>query len=404
MTRKSSSSSAVATGSTTSSSTDSTTPNAESSPNDEDETDTASPPPPTPGEELSEDLFKPDLPSDIPPDSQVNSPSFPFPSPPKLHLSTDSTHRSSSAGSWKPLPFVEHSDNHSFPSRPSLADIHSQRRGSLPANAFFHPYSTAPTSTHGPRSIDAWDPLARRRSVDTSLQRLVMHPYAQLARARNGALFGPRSPSQAPSPHQHSLPRGKTWPLQPRNTIMPHQPPPTSYLDTRRASMDPRTLMPHRLDGLSPLSRPLHPVRASLPDTSLFSTSRRYVPQIPGPLPAPNFTFGAATVSSPGSTEYDLPSPDFSSYSFPSRDNGAEDDDAVSVSCLSFETLSRFGSAVSIATSDSSVFSNPGFYGIGSPPGELAPNQRRSSWCVTSFNLAFSVQLTSTFLHAAHPS
>lgn len=385
--------SAAATNSTTGSGADSATTNTDSSSKEEDDPDVASPPPPTPGEELPEELTKSDSPQDIPPnqqaDPQVESPSPALASPPKLHVLTDPTLRPSSASSWKPTQVVETPpDSAVFPSRLSLADIHSQRRGSLPANAFFHPYSTTPT--HPPRSIDAWDPPARRRSVDTSLQRLVTHPYAQLARARNGALFGPRSPSLPQPSRQHSLPNRKPLSLQSQRRMLPHHPPPNDYLDMRRASMDPRTLMPNRADGLSPSPSPhsFHPVRASLPDTSLFGTSRRYVPQIPGPLPAPNFTFGAATVSSPCSADDDPPSPDLSSYSFPPKDDVAEDDDVIS--SFSFESLSRFGSAVSIATSESSVLSNPGFYDIGSAPGELAPDQeRRSSWYVNVSLLAW---------------
>ncbi|KXN85341.1 Homeobox protein HD-10 [Leucoagaricus sp. SymC.cos] len=148
-----------------------------------------------------------------------------------------------------------------------------------------------------------------------------------------------------------------------------------------------------RTDGLSPsLSpRPLHAVRASLPDTSVFTSSRRYVSQIPGPLPEPNFTFGAPSLSSP--TDDEPSSPDLSSYSFPPKDDSTEDDDVMS--SLSFDTLSRFGSAVSIATSESSVFSSPAFYDIG----ELAPNQdRRSSWYVNTATLVWHFVLNIHFL------
>ncbi|KAJ3569861.1 hypothetical protein NP233_g4784 [Leucocoprinus birnbaumii] len=159
------------------------------------------------------------------------------------------------------------------------------------------------------------------------------------------------------------------------NPFCPTRAPPNHYLDMRRASMDPRTLMPSRTDGLSPSlsSRPLHAIRSSLPDTSLFTSSRRYVSQIPGPLPEPGFTFGNATVSSP--TDDEPPSPNLSSYSFPPREDATEDDDVMS--SISFETLSRFGSAVSVATSESSVFSNPAFYDIG----DLAPNQDSRGSC-----------------------
>jgi len=91
-------------------------------------------------------VFKPDLPA-VPSNSQVNSPLFAFPSPPlaKLHPLTNSTYRSSSAGLWKLLPIVETRNSVAFPSRLSLADMHSQRRGSLPANAFLNLYSSFST-------------------------------------------------------------------------------------------------------------------------------------------------------------------------------------------------------------------------------------------------------------------
>jgi hypothetical protein len=132
--------------------------------------------------------------------------------------------------------------------------------------------------------------------------------------------------------------------------------------------------MPSRPGGLSPSSSPfpLHPVRASLPDTSLYATPRKYVREISGPLPVPGFTFGAASA-----TQDEPASPDLSSYSFPAKDDTTEDDDVMS-SC-SFGDLSRFGSAISIATSESSVFSKSNFYDIG----DIAPDQeRRSSWYV----------------------
>lgn len=357
------------------SSADQTSTGGDASPEDEDETDSASPPA-TPNEDGP---FKLDGPQDVfqnqDTDSRTN-PSSPSLGPlSKPHHLTDPAIRPSSASSWKPTALDESlPDSVVFPLRHSLTDLLSQRRGSLPTNALSHPFAT--TSAHGPRSIDAWGPLARRRSVDTSLQRLVMHPYAHHARARNGTLFGPHSPSLPQSGRQSSLSGKQPVSLQARKSFLSHRGPPSNYLDMRRASIDPRTLMSCRTDGSSPSPspRPLYAVRASLPDTSLF-TSRRYVTQIPGPLPEPNFTFGAATTSSP--TDDVPPSPDFSSYSFPSREDVAEDDDDVS--SFSFGNLSRFGSAVSVATSESSVFYDTG---------ELPPNQnRRGSWCVKLFTL-----------------
>ncbi|KAG5727835.1 Homeobox protein HD-10, partial [Termitomyces sp. T112] len=68
------------------------------------------------------------------------------------------------------------------------ANLHTHRRGSLPVNAF-------PTADFSLDSslLDDLDPLARRCSVDASLQRLANNPFAPLARAKNGAIYGSRT-------------------------------------------------------------------------------------------------------------------------------------------------------------------------------------------------------------------
>jgi len=74
---------------------------------------------------------------------------------------------------------------------------------------------------------------------------------------------------------------------------------------------------------------------------------------IPGPLPSPSFSFGAASTqsaSSPNSADSERHSPD----SFGSLIRGEDEDDDTSTS---YDAFSRFGSFTSVATSDSSVHS-----------------------------------------------
>ena len=226
---------------------------------------------------------------------------------------------------------------------PGADDFYSHRRGSLPANAF--PPEPSAESPHP----DSFDPLVRRRSIDTSLQRLASNPFASLARAKNSALYGPGFGVSTPGRH-HQLNRSPYGhPSQRRGpsqlAAMPQ------HASLRRLSMDSRSVrMPSRLNQ-SPSPSPLTPynavVRASLPDHLFPVTSRQVVSPIPGPLPVPGFSFGAA---SPSSGDSERNSPDsLQSFTFRSEDN--DEDGALS----HYEAYSRFGSIASIATSDSSI-------------------------------------------------
>lgn len=213
-------------------------------------------------------------------------------------------------------------DEDSFVNQPNHL---SYRRGSLPVNAYYH-------SPHSPSTVDSFDPLARRRSVDASLQRLATNPYAPLARAKNGALFGPRVLSHGGATRQR--PYGQRT-----VSAMPYR------LDIRRASTD------YSRSGASPSPSPLTPynaARASLPGHNLYALATRSIPSpIPGPLPSPNYSFGAAStpsmVSSPGDSERNSPD------SFTIRGEDADEDDGP------YDYCSRFGSFTSVATSDSSA-------------------------------------------------
>ncbi|KAG6836850.1 hypothetical protein H0H93_002291 [Arthromyces matolae] len=246
-------------------------------------------------------------------------------SQPKIHIVT------------QPIPSAQETAVESRAHYPGT--LYAYRRGSLPVNAF-------PSTEHSldSPSLDKFDPLARRRSVDASLQRLATNPYAPLARAKNGAIFGPRAVASIRRP----LCRTPLNPT-PRITSMPYR------LDMRRASMGNFQVSPQ--STASPSPSPLsayHGVRASLPEQNLYAVSSRTVsPPIPGPLPSPNFSFGAASTpsmvsASSGDSERYSPDP---LHPFTYREFDQDEDEGTPAS---YYSSSRFGSITSIATSDSS--------------------------------------------------
>lgn len=252
------------------------------------------------------------------------------------------------------------------------SSLYAFRRGSLPVNVFPASSEFSPNSSP---EFDAFDPHARRLSVDASLQRLASNPYAHLARAKNGAIYGPR----AIAPIRHR-PFGRTpYAAPPRITSSASMP---YNLEARRASMGSFRISPQSTasPSPSPLS-PYHGVRASLPEHNLYTVTSRTVPSpIPGPLPSPNFSFGAASTPSmvsSSSGDSDRNSPD-SAQSFTYRESEHDEDE----NAPSYYSLSRFGSIASVTTSDSSINS---YYSDVSPcyPPEYEPDMgRRDSWYV----------------------
>jgi hypothetical protein len=283
-------------------------------------------------------------------------------SPPALHVITNAT-----PPAWQ----GPRSDcpPHDQPSHLDV-DLLAARRGSLPVNAFAHTEHTTNSL-----QVDAPDPFARRLSVDASLQRLANNPYAHLARAKNGALFGTRG-----MVHGRHRPPGRV-PFTPylQRTVS-HNGPMNYRLDMRRASADPRSFRPQP-QGPPPSSLShYHGIRASLPEHSLYAVTSRTLPSpIPGPLPSPNFSFGAASTPSMASTSSgssDRNSPD-SLRSFPFRGEEFDEEDLTSAS------VSRFGSIASVATSDSSI--NSAYYPDASscvrePDSNFDLSGRRDSW------------------------
>jgi len=256
--------------------------------------------------------------------------------------------------------------------------LYSLRRGSLPiTSAFNHQQLSA--------EFESLDPFVRRCSVDASLQRLASHPYANVARAKNSALYGT---GFGVVPHNAIGSNGVPFfgPEQyHRNSRLHHVPnrlqrrfvsssalssaaqygaslpPHAAYV--RRLSMDsrPSRLGPmqrtHYSPSPSPLSTYSATVRASLPEPHLYSLAPRSVASpLPGPLPQPGFQFGAASsstpsIASPSSADSERNSPDsLKSFSF-----GGEEEGDPSPPYEAYS--SRFGSVASIATSESSVHS-----------------------------------------------
>lgn len=306
-------------------------------------------------------------------------------SPPQLHLITDAT-----KFAWADSPVEPPPDSATFPIRPppnpflssargvaaATSDPH-HRRGSLPATAFPPPHP-----------VDGFDPLLRRASVDASLQRLANNPFASLARAKNTALYGPgfgvaQPGAAAPSlRHYTRLPYGYPPPSShPRRSVAPVP----QYGTTRRLSMDSRQTRLAAMASPAPHTPYDAVIRASLPEHHLFALSARALASpIPGPLPSPGFSFGAAStpsMASPSSGDSERNSPD-SLRSFPFRSEEL-DEDATSPT---YDAYSRFGSIASVATSESSITS--AYYAdIGGPMGTdhaapAAPGERRGSWCV----------------------
>ncbi|KIM40240.1 hypothetical protein M413DRAFT_413744 [Hebeloma cylindrosporum] len=313
-------------------------------------------------------------------------------SPPQLHLITDAT-----KFSWQNSPIEPPPDSATFPIRPPTnsfisagsnaynnSDLYSHRRGSLPATAFPPPGQ----SSESPM-MDAFDPLLRRSSVDASLQRLALNPFASLARAKNSALYGPGFGVAVPGApsnglrHHHQLSRlpYNYNPLHQRrggvsNSIasLPQ------HASMRRLSMDSRqtrfTPMSRTHQTPSPsLLTPYNAViRASLPDHLYTISSRTVASPIPGPLPSPGFSFGAASTTpsmpSPSSGDSERNSPD-SVRSFTFR---GDDED--------YDAYSRFGSIASIATSESSI--NSSYYAeIGGPAVDHHSAEDRRDSCAS---------------------
>ncbi|PFH50882.1 hypothetical protein AMATHDRAFT_3515 [Amanita thiersii Skay4041] len=231
----------------------------------------------------------------------------------------------------------------------SAAERYAQRRGSLPV--------------HGnlPRQIGPAPPmntaaLHRRASVDASLHRLTSNPYAMLAKAKNDAMTDLRPPRITSARAAQINRMSSSYQQQHRPGIHPGSFM-SQYANLRRGSMDSRAVLAQRNTASSMPFSAYQTSRASLPiSDNLYAYSTRTLhPLTPGPLPSPDFQFGAASstpaMASPSSGDSERNSPD-SPQSFTFRPDEPDDDDYASVG--SYGPVSRFGSIVSVATSDTS--------------------------------------------------
>ncbi|KAH9485044.1 Homeobox protein HD-10 [Psilocybe cubensis] len=323
-------------------------------------------------------------------------------SPPSLRLVTDSNNFPWQNSPVDPAPdsatlpirpptntFVSSNSDSSSSSSGNNPDLHIHRRGSLPLNAFPQPNS----SMDSPNT--EFDPFLRRCSVDASLARLASNPFASLARAKNSALYGPGVGVVMPGAnngtrHQHQLnrmPYGYHPPPHQRRGMLSGFASMPQQASLRRLSMDSRsTRFPsitrtHQSQSPSPVTTPYNAaIRVSLPDQRLYALSQRPLASpIPGPLPSPGFSFGAANtppMASPSSGDSERNSPDsLRSFSF----RGDDEDSAMSPS---YDAYSRFGSIASIATSDSSITSS--YYGdIGGPAVDHRLAEERRDSCAS---------------------
>lgn len=363
--------------------------------------------------------------SPSPPSSDTNPPSH-APSPPELRVITDSAvfNWTNNDVNEPPPDSTTSCTSSGLPTTalPNICldldseDLYALRRGSLPVtSALYRSQVSQPSS----------DPFVRRCSVDASLQRLALHPYANLARAKNTALYGAgvgvassdSASRDVPSigadgtSHYHLMNYGPRR-LQRRfvsssalsaavqygsSLSTAH------YSNARRLSMDSRALRISSLQRMrhspspSPLSTYSSISRASLPESHLYSISPRSIGSpIPGPLPMPGFQFGAASsstpsVASPSSIDSERNSPDsIRSFSF-----GGDDENQPSPP---YETYtSRFGSVASIATSESSL--NSAYYG-----GSIVDQDRRNSTWYVCIYLSVTVLMLAiiAFLSTTH--
>jgi hypothetical protein len=263
----------------------------------------------------------------------------------------------------------------------SVDPLYAYRRGSLPVVGYGAPapalavpayaaqlpdQSQSPPSLPVPPALS--DEAGRRRSVDASLVRLANHPYAHVARAANGALYGPRaslaSGQLAPGFAEHVAaaasvpPVGRVAPHGPGGVpgmggLYPHAHPYAAAYSGRMLAH--RASMPQGMNAANPTTSAAGPVRQStfptrtrLLDDRLYAVPTRPVAQPePGPLPSPTYVFGAAA-------EPAVPAPELEqqlhAFQFPPPAEQPE---------TAYRYDTRFGSIASIAESEASSVAYP---------------------------------------------
>jgi hypothetical protein len=227
-------------------------------------------------------------------------------------------------------------------------DLLNARRGSLPITMSMPSADANQPSAHFPD---------RRKSMDVSLLRLMHHPFARVAKEKNDAIF--LRPPISPAGSGQSMARPPSGLGGPSIRA-------TSYGSSASYSPYPRPSLAHRASephvftptrsSLVPEIRPPFPfshVPRRLLDNRFTMSSRALPSPIPGPLPNPDFQFGALTSASPSHVLPDAESPG-NMHAWAFAHNEADQDTEDSYSSTG---LSRFGSIASICGSDTSATS-----------------------------------------------
>ncbi|KAG1894494.1 uncharacterized protein F5891DRAFT_1255185 [Suillus fuscotomentosus] len=219
--------------------------------------------------------------------------------------------------------------------------------GSLPITA-----STPSTDANQPPSHFP----DRRKSMDVSLLRLMHHLFARVAKEKNDVIFlrPPISPagcqSMAHPPSSLGAPSIHITSYSSSTSYSPYTHPSSAH----RAS-EPHVFSPTR-SFLVPEIRPPFPfphVPCRLSDNRFTMSSRALPSPIPGPLPKPDFQFGAPTSGSPPHVSPDAESiRNLHAWAFPRNEADQDAEDSYSST-----GLSRYGSIASICGSDTSATS-----------------------------------------------
>ena len=205
-----------------------------------------------------------------------------------------------------------------------------------------------------------FDPSQRRMSLD----RLATHPYAHVAVAANGAVYGQMRPHRR-------LPIGQLSQssLHTPQAMRSELPQTMGVADSserirpelmHRGSMPPQGMHMSRSTDYSGSS--LCPDSLIPPYRHMYATvsSRHYQPPSAGPLPAPGYSFGTSTSApTPSENDNDQSGASSTMQGYPLKPDQEFDGDEESPDLFRMSMGPRFGSIASIA-SESSVAS--GYY------------------------------------------
>ncbi|KAG1735155.1 uncharacterized protein EDB91DRAFT_1295947 [Suillus paluster] len=264
-------------------------------------------------------------------------------------------------------------------------DLLNARRGSLPITISMPSSDANQPTSHFPD---------RRKSMDVSLLRLMHHPYAHVAKEKNDAIFLRPPISPAGSGHSMARPPSGLGGPSIRATSYGSSP---SYNPYPRPSLGHRASEPHVFAPTRSSPFPIVPeVRTPFPsahvprrlsDNRYTTTSRALPSPIPGPLPKPDFQFGAPSSASPPHASPDAESPgNMQSWAWPRSETDQDTEDSYSST-----GLSRFGSIASMCGSDTSATSAI-YSDVSSCVGvdHFDPNGRRGSCASNSLETRMS--------------